>query len=108
LSEFGADTGTVNMSLAQLQQIARDRAQAGLRHGVSGVVGPEEEAVFRKKEIASSNGAPAEEEAADPLPDLSTLLQWAKEGRRDEVMQHISRFSADLQPLMTMLMQESR
>jgi CheY-like chemotaxis protein len=107
LSEFGTDTGTVDMSLAQLQQIARDRAQAGLRHGVSGVVGPEEEAIFRKKETASS-GSSTEEESAEALPDLSTLLQWAKEGRRDEVMRHISRFSADLQPLMTMLMQESR
>lgn len=46
LSEFGATPAEV--TLDQICSVAQQRAAAGLRRGVTGIVGPEEEAAFRK------------------------------------------------------------
>ena len=101
LSEF--DPGTApSPSLAELSSVASRRSVLGLRQGVSGVVGAEEEALFAEKEAAEADAAEPVQE--DP-PDLATLLQWAKEGKQDLVMRHIGKFSSELQPLIALLNQ---
>lgn len=100
LSEF--DPGTApSPALEELSKIASRRVALGLKQGVSGVVGAEEEALFAEKEAASADAEPAPEEET---PDLATLLQWAKEGKQELVMRHIGKFS-ELQPLLALLNQ---
>jgi two-component system, cell cycle response regulator len=98
LSEFGNDTTTMTTSLETLYQLARRRAAMGLKQGVSGVVGPEEEVALRA-------GKPLPAAVAPTGPDLSTLLQWLREGKKEQVLAHVDKHSAELRPLLELLLQ---
>jgi two-component system, cell cycle response regulator len=98
LSEFGNDTTTMTTSLETLHQLARRRAAMGLKQGVSGVVGPEEEVALRA-------GKPLPAPAAPAGPDLATLLQWLREGKKEQVLAHVDKHSAELRPLLELLLQ---
>jgi predicted signal transduction protein with EAL and GGDEF domain len=105
LSEYGANTGSVVLPLKDLRDIACRRAALGLQLGVSGVVGAEEEQAHREgSDVTSIRHRPAALDA--PAPDLTTMLQWIRDGKRDLAMRHIEKFSAELQ-ILTDLMQQS-
>ncbi|GIZ52378.1 response regulator [Noviherbaspirillum aridicola] len=88
-------------ALAAMHDVARRRAMLGLTRGLTGVIGAAEEAALLHGEsLAASQDAPAGE------PDVATLLQWLKEGRREEVMPHIAKLSTELQPLVSLLLQQ--
>ena len=81
-------------------------------HALSGVVGAEEEAAFRvgqgmdvpRAALKATDPGPDE----SPPPDLNTLLLWLKEGKRDQVLKHIGRLSAELQPLVDLMLQQGK
>lgn len=100
LSEFGSDTTTMTTSLETLHQLARRRAMLGLKQGVSGVVGPEEETALR-----AGKPMPAPAVSAAPAPDLATLLQWLREGKKEQVLAHVERHAAELRPLLELVLQ---
>jgi two-component system, cell cycle response regulator len=117
---FVASCGLVSLSdgdidanqatLRALREIASRRAILGLNYAVTGVVGREEEDAFERGEpvFDSSVFAPDQHASASQTPDLATLLQWIKEGRREEVLPHIGKLSAELQPLVDMLLKQGR
>jgi two-component system, cell cycle response regulator len=102
-----------------LREIAHRRASLGLFHAVSGVVGEEEENSFglahdvlpvslEQPEYAVQDKPFAIDEKDKALmePGLKILLQWMKEGRQDQVRQHIKQFSTELEPLMELMQQQ--
>ncbi|WP_292934411.1 response regulator [Noviherbaspirillum sp.] len=111
LSDDCPEPATV--SLQAIQGLARRRAMLGLTRAITGIVGKEEEMAFLRGDIPVSD---AREGAVDPLgaseksgsPDLATLLQWIKEGRQDEVLPHIGKLSAELQPLVDLLLKQNK
>jgi two-component system, cell cycle response regulator len=100
LSEFGSDTTTMITSLETLHQLARRRAAMGLKQGASGVVGQEEEVALR-----AGKSLPTPAPATPAGPDLSTLLQWLREGKKEQVLAHVDKHSAELRPLLELLLQ---
>ena len=100
LSEFGSDTTTMTTSLETLHQLARRRATTGLKQNLSGVVGPEEEVALR-----TGKPLPAAAPTPQPGPDLATLLQWLRDGKKDQVLAHVDKHSAELRPLLELLLQ---
>jgi PleD family two-component response regulator len=115
---FVASCGTVSLTelqavisepdLAAMCDIARQRARIGIERGITGVIGAEEERLLKQgKVLMSAAGAMADVPAAEAAPDLATLLQWVKEGRRDEVLPHLGRLSAELQPLFDLVMRRT-
>jgi two-component system, cell cycle response regulator len=105
LAEFGNDTTTMDFSVATLREIAVRRAQMGLHQGTTGVVGPEEEAAFHAGAALTSA---AQSGTSSDSPDLSTLLNWVKEGKKDLVLQHIGKHGAELRPLLDLLLQQPK
>lgn len=105
LAEFGNDTTTMNFSVAALRDLAGTRAQMGLARGTTAVVGPEEAAAFDTNATSAK-----QQESGQPsdLPDLTTLLQWVKEGRKDLVLQHIGKHGDELRPLLDLLLQRPK
>lgn len=99
LSEFGRDTTTMTTSLETLHQLACRRAALGLKQGVSGVVGPEEESALR-----AGKSLPAQP-INTSSPDLETLLQWLREGKKEQVLAQVEKHSAELRPLLELLLQ---
>ncbi|CAN5466302.1 hypothetical protein BH11PSE11_BH11PSE11_04230 [soil metagenome] len=119
LNEYEPDPPASQVTLAKLREQAHQRAALGLHHAVSGVVGAEEEATFRKSMTPvvadsmmqveeSQNVAPSGEPGQSGTPDLATLLQWIKEGKEDQVLQHMGTLSAELQPLIDFMLQQTR
>ncbi|RZI43010.1 response regulator [Herbaspirillum sp. HC18] len=111
LSDDGMDAGKA--SLQSLRDSASRRADIGLNHAATGLVGSEEEAAFgRGEQVAGSVGLTKDRNmdggAAGKAPDLATLLQWLKEGRRDDVMPYIGQLSAELQPLVDLLLKQEK
>ncbi|RJG05675.1 response regulator [Noviherbaspirillum cavernae] len=120
LSDFGNESDAV--SLETLCEVARQRATLGLDHAITGVVGQEEEValqsrpvdtsllwlsardgeVIQQKMTGSGDGCNADRPAAE------TLLQWLQEGRQDQVLPHLERLAADLQPLMELVLQQRK
>ncbi|HYD81011.1 MAG TPA: response regulator [Paucimonas sp.] len=99
LSEFGNDTTTMTTSLETLHELARRRAAMGLKHGISGVVGSDEEIALR-----AGKPLPAARIDSCPGPDLPTLLQWLREGKKKQVLAHVEKYSAELRPLLELLL----
>ncbi|MBI1891825.1 MAG: response regulator [Burkholderiales bacterium] len=114
------------ITAGDLKEIARRRAQLGLRLTTTGVVGAEEEDAFGSngslpKGISLSpeaNGAaPAgsavsffqkqDEEGEGPI-ELATLVRWIKEGKQDKVVQHMREMSHELKPLVELLLQQGQ
>lgn len=97
--------------LAELRAIAQRRAALGMDHSLSGVVGIEEEAAFRLGQGQQVPSPALKDDVvvtspAEDAPDVATLLQWLKDGKRDQVLPHIGKLSAELQPLVELLQQQ--
>jgi CheY-like chemotaxis protein len=136
LSEYGPEASAANLNLSMLRDIAHQRAALGLHHAATGVVGPEEAAAFRQKmspvtaelmqqveepestpvsagmttasPMASKTDDRPDKRADTETPDLATLLQWIKEGKQDQVLKHMGRLSAELQPLIDFMLQQTK
>jgi len=111
LSEFAADGDVAALNLTALRTIAQRRAVLGIDHAVSGVVGPEEEAAFLRGPTSVEPdivpaALPTEVRAA--APDIVTMLRWMKEGREDKVLMHMGELSAELKPLVDLMMQREK
>lgn len=100
--------------LAELHETARRRADLGMDLGLSGVVGAEEERAFKAGRGTSDAlplATPADARSyvgAALSPDLATLLQWMKEGKQEQVLAHLDQFSAELKPLIDLMLQQGR
>ena len=106
LADDGSGAITV---LDGLRELARRRSRLGMAHAITGVVGREEEALFQHDGTALAHGRREAVAAPEPeSPDLATLLQWIKEGRRDEVLPHIGKFAEELRPLVDLVLQQAR
>ncbi|HJV85590.1 MAG TPA: response regulator [Noviherbaspirillum sp.] len=120
---FIASCGLVSLSdevmpsgapgLQVMLDLAHARAMLGLNRGITGIVGKEEETAFQRGDIpvlemVEADGSPMRNGNDGGIPDLATLLQWIKEGRQDEVLPHIGKLSADLQPLVHLLLKQSK
>jgi two-component system cell cycle response regulator len=131
LSEQNANETGMPPKLDLLREIANRRAIYGLNHGITGVIGQEEEASIKTNGDLAAVTKPAptpitqqayversdSSEATLPLasselsqsnPELATLLQWIKEGKQDLVMQHIGKLSVELQPLVDLMLRQSK
>lgn len=91
-----------------MRQMARERALLGLQNAITGVIGAEEESLLKQGGSLPGIAAvqvlsDAQDKAADLSIDLATLLRWIKEGREDQVLLHINKLSAELQPLLDLL-----
>lgn len=122
LSEHYPKEGEPEPVLDDLQEIAHRRAALGLNKAITGVVGPEEEAGLppvEAREFVNGEPAPVAVAAAASLsfqkPDetrpgsveLATLVQWIREGKQDQVMQHMNELSSELQPLLELILQQA-
>lgn len=90
----------VAVTLPEMVGRAHARAQLGMECAITGVIGPREEDMLkegRKPEVAAS----------PDMPDLATLLQWIKDGRQAEVLPHIERLSAELRPLVDLVLSQA-
>lgn len=100
------------LGLAAMCEIAHRRAMLGMNRSVTGVVGLEEEQALRHGPNSQAPHSPSAQAAGNTqdtdAPDLATLLQWIKEGRREEVLPHIGKLSAELQPLVDLVLQQKR
>jgi len=109
LGDDGSDHDGI--TVASLRESAHRRAMLGLNRSVTGVIGLEDEKALQN---CSDDLTPqasmhiAEAGKGGGTPDLATLLQWIKEGRRDEVLPHIGKLSAELQPLVDLVLQTKR
>jgi two-component system, cell cycle response regulator len=134
LSEQNVSETGMPPKLDLLREIANRRAIYGLNHGITGVIGQEEEAsiktngnlaavtkpaptpIAQPTHAASSDSSaatlslPSSElsQASSANPELATLLQWIKEGKQDLVMQHIGKLSVELQPLVDLMLRQSK
>jgi two-component system, cell cycle response regulator len=94
-------------TLTVLRDIAHRRAMLGMNRSVTGVVGVAEEKALRTG--ADSHPTHAYEDAESvEAPDLAMLLQWIKEGRREDVLAHIGKLSDELQPLVDLVLQQNK
>lgn len=104
LSEYGVDTTASTLPLSTLRDIAQRRAALGLTHGISGVVGAEEEAAFQA-------GLPLPSDALgnhSAVPNLVTLLRWVEEGKTGQVLPHIDKLSTELKPLVDLILLQTK
>ena len=108
LNESGIDAAQA--TLQSLRDLSCRRAILGLSHATTGVVGREEEAAFVRGEPVFETPVPPSGigSAAEQAPDLATLLNWIKEGRRDDVLPHIGKLSRELQPLVDLLLKQGK
>lgn len=93
------NASAVNVNL--LIDVARRRGVLGLELGITGVVGAAEESELNR--VKCSRSKPDTQAQAGALPDLATLLQWAKEGRQAEVLPYIGKLSTELRLLVDLL-----
>lgn len=89
-------------SLSAIHQLSQGRARLGIERKLAGVIGAAEEAA-----LLHGENMPASPSADTGEPDVATLLQWLREGRRNEVMPHIGKLSSELQPLVDLLLQQA-
>jgi two-component system, cell cycle response regulator len=111
LSDDGLDTSQA--SLQSMYDSAHRRAMLGLNRVITGVVGWEEELAFQRGDtpvsVATENDLDFSRKSDEPdAPDLAMLLQWIKEGRQNEVLPYIAKLSAELQPLVDLLLKQNK
>ncbi|HWV62632.1 MAG TPA: response regulator, partial [Oxalicibacterium sp.] len=98
-------------SLSDMRDVANRRALLGLQNGITGVIGAQEEMLLsqgqRPPDLLPDARRQAEV-AAELSVDLATLLRWIKEGREAQVLAHIDKVSAELQPLVDLLLKQQR
>jgi two-component system, cell cycle response regulator len=110
LSEDGLDTSRI--TLQSMHELAHRRALLGMDRAITGVVGWEDERAFQIEETPVS-GMPEDDmelsnaTAGSETPDLATLLQWIKDGRQNEVLPHLGKLSAELQPLIDLVLKQN-
>lgn len=98
-------------SLADMRDVATRRALLGLQNGITGVIGAQEEMLLSQGQRPPDLLPDARQQAdmaADLSIDLATLLRWIKEGREAQVLAHIDKVSAELQPLVDLLLKQQR
>lgn len=98
-------------SLADMLDVANRRALLGLRSGITGVIGAQEEMLLSQGGRPPDLSSDARQQADVPAElsiDLATLLRWIKEGREAQVLAHIDKVSAELQPLVDLLLKQQR
>ena len=134
LSEQDTNQTAVLSKLNLLRETAHRRAVYGLNHAITGVIGQDEESAIKANgglELAAKSAAAApapvqanpitkrdsdktalhaeSSDTANPIhPELTTLLQWMKEGKQEQVMQHIGTLSVELQPLVDLMLRQSK
>lgn len=110
LSDDDMDAKPVTMQ--EMQAIARRRAALGLSRAITGVIGQEEEYACeqggRVLPLATQVNDEAYADEQTDMPDMATLLQWVKSGRLDDVLPHLARLSAELQPLVELLLKHGK
>ncbi len=134
LSEYYTEQNLAAPHLVELKSTASRRARLGLNLATTGVVGAEEEQAFGENgqlppmqvlealpvavntpvegEVAASmsfyqagSNRDSREGRAEPI-ELSTLVQWIKEGKQEKVLQHMQDLSQELQPLVELLLRQ--
>lgn len=98
-------------SLADMLDVANRRALLGLRSGITGVIGAQEEMLLSQGGRPPDLSSDARQQADVPAElsiDLATLLRWIKEGREAQVLAHIDKVAAELQPLVDLLLKQQR
>ena len=104
--EYDGHAGVAPL-LPDLRALAKRRAALGMDHALSGVVGREEEDAFKISQEAPVGPGLIEQEAvAGEAPDVPTLLQWLKDGKKEQVLPHLGKLSAELQPLVDLMLQQ--
>lgn len=131
LSDYASEGD--NVTLDAMCEAAHRRATLGLNHGITGAVGLEEERTFQQgiqqgesQAEAKSQAEPHEpqtepqtqtqpellqarpDESDNDAPDLATLVQWIKEGKREQVLPHIGKLSPELRPLVDLVLQRGK
>ena len=87
--------------LATLLVMAQRRANLGMLHAFTGVVEEEQEACLLRGESV------VREPAIAPTPvDLITLSRWIKEGNQTQVVDYMASMSAELRPLIELLLEQ--
>jgi PleD family two-component response regulator len=99
--------GGSGVTVDLLLKTAKRRAAMGMAHAVTGVVGKEEEAALQNNTYHSpAENASSAANVPSATPDLATLLQWIKEGKHDKVLPYIGTLSAELQPLVDLVLKK--
>ncbi|HTH45434.1 MAG TPA: response regulator [Oxalicibacterium sp.] len=95
--------------LDDMRSVARRRALLGLQNGITGVIAADEEVLLKKGEsLPGIAPDKVDHSAGDLAIELSTLLQWIKEGREQQVLAHIGKLSGELQPLVDLLLKQHK
>jgi two-component system, cell cycle response regulator len=109
LASLGDDGANQDgIALTTLRDIAHRRATLGMNRSVIGVVGVAEEQALRTGAVAAPSAHAHQVAEPMQMPDLATLSQWIKEGRREDVLAHIGKLSDELQPLVDLLLQQNK
>ncbi|CAL61339.1 putative two-component system regulator [Herminiimonas arsenicoxydans] len=112
ISEYVEETAATTGMLDAMMVVAKKRALLGLQNAITGVIGAQEEALLEQGEhlpdMAALAASTASNREADLSMDLATLLRWIKEGREAEVLAHIGKMSAELQPLVDLLLKQHK
>jgi two-component system, cell cycle response regulator len=109
LASLGDDgANQERIALTTLRDIAHRRATLGMNRSVIGVVGVAEEKALHTGAAAAPSAQVHQETESVQVPDLATLSQWIKEGRREEALAHIGKLSDELQPLVDLLLQQNK
>jgi len=98
-------------SLADMRDVANRRALLGLQNSITGVIGAQEEMLLSQGQRPPDLLPDARRQAdvaVELSVDLATLLRWIKEGRETQVLAHIDKVSAELQPLVDLLLKQQR
>lgn len=113
ITEYDSELAEPKGTLRNMRMIAKNRALLGLQNAITGVIGAKEEVLLRQgrsvpgmvDDVATST-LPAE--TTDLSIDLATLLRWIKDGKEEQVLAHIGKLSAELQPLVDLLLKQQR
>jgi CheY-like chemotaxis protein len=118
LSDYAAEE--INVNLEAMCEAAHRRATLGLNRGITGAVGLEEERAFQQGIQQAESQAESQiqtqpelvqakqDESDNDAPDLATLVQWIKEGKREQVLPHIGKLSPELRPLVDLVLQRGK
>lgn len=101
LASLAEEEARESANFIALAGVAHRRGLLGVESGASGVVGVAEEIELRS--TGRLAGMRLAKEAGEDVPDISTLLRWMKEGRREEVLPYVEKLSEKLRPLIELL-----
>jgi CheY-like chemotaxis protein len=120
LASLGEES-SASLTFAEMQAMAKRRGILGLDNAVTGVVGRDEEKGFSEKhketklQTTSANVAANSSDVSTQIqhidtgsPDVATLVQWIRAGRKNDVIPHIGKLSADVRPLVELLLEQAK